>query len=505
MTNTLDVLGQRSAGVLLHVTSLPSPAGIGDLGPAAYAWVDMLMRHGITWWQVLPVGQIGAGNSPYQSPASIGCNTLLISLDRLKEDGLLSADDVAACELPPGDVDYPTVQQRKGAALALAWQNYQAGHGQAVQQEFEEFLHDKVAWIDEFALFMAIKESRHGASFFDWPADLRLRKPAAMGEARQEFAPALERIRFEQFLAYRQWMQLKQYANAHGVKIIGDLPIFVSGDSLDVWQNPEYFLLDANHRPTWIAGVPPDYFSPTGQLWGNPVYNWDVMRADGFAWWVGRLEVMLRLFDVVRLDHFRGFEAAWYVPAGAETAEAGHWEPGPGADLLSRLRGVIGSLPLIAEDLGLITPAVSELRDRFSLPGMRVLQFAFDGLPDNPFLPHNYVPNTVVYTGTHDNDTTVGWFASLTEEERHVVRERINADGTDIAWDMIKLAWGSVAELAVVPLQDVLMLDSSARMNRPGTMTGNWGWRYTPDQPVEAGLAALAEVTRLSNRWRVEA
>lgn len=495
------VVGRRSAGVLLHLSSLPSPHGIGDLGPAAYAWVDLLARTGQSWWQVLPVSATGAGDSPYQSLSSTGGNPLLISPELLVEDGLLQPADLAGQAFPAHEVDYDAVRRFKARVLEQAWARFHEVAASNLRTEFETFLQQNATWIDEYALFMAIKEARGGAAWFDWPNDLRMRDPSALALARRELAGPIARFRFEQFLAFRQWVRLKRYANEHGLRIIGDLPIFVSDDSLDVWLNPEQFLLDANHRPRFVAGVPPDYFSPTGQHWGNPLYDWEAMAKDGYAWWIRRLRGLLRYFDVVRLDHFRGFEAAWHIPAGAPTAQHGHWEPGPGDDLLGRLREALGDLRLIAEDLGQITPAVRAMRDRFGLPGMRVLQFAFDGDPQNPFLPHNYERNTVAYTGTHDNDTTVGWYRALAEPQRHIVRTYSRSDGRDIAWDLIHLAWSSVADLAVVPVQDLLMLDSSARMNRPNVALGNWRWRLASEQPVERALERLAGLTKMYNRW----
>lgn len=485
----------RSSGVLLHPTSLPGPFGIGDLGPQAHAWVDTLVRAKQRWWQILPLGPTGFGDSPYQCFSAFAGNPNLISPQLLQESGLLDAADIAGAGFSAERVDYGAVMAFKNKILGRAWENFQAGRSPNLRGDFDQFRRENAGWLDDFTLFIALKEAHGGRSWQQWPGPLKVREPAALRHARNTLADPIGRHSFRQFLFARQWTRLKRHANERGIRIIGDTPIFVAGDSADVWANPELFLLNERHEPTVVAGVPPDYFSATGQLWGNPLYNWPALKKSGYAWWVRRLREMLKQVDLIRLDHFRGFEAYWEVPAGMPTAEKGRWVTGPGGDLLETLRRELGELPLIAEDLGLITPEVEELRDQFELPGMRILQFAFDGERDNPYLPHNFVRNTVVYTGTHDNDTTRGWYQSVSEELRDRVRRYLGRDGRDIAWDFIRLAWSSVADYAVVPLQDLLNLGAEARMNIPGRGEGNWNWRLS-DGMVNAGvLDRLAELT----------
>jgi 4-alpha-glucanotransferase len=486
----------RSSGVLLHITSLPGPHGIGDLGPVARRWVDTLARAKQTWWQILPLGPAGAGDSPYQCYSAFAGNPMLISPELFGRDGLLTRGDLAGSErFPAGHVDFARVRKHKGGLLARAFERFAGGHGRGLRGEFEKFRRSHSGWLDDFALFMALREAQPGRSWTEWSRDLMLRKPTALKSARAELGEAVERQAFFQFLFYRQMADLKRYANAKGVRLIGDLPIFVSPDSSDVWASAHLFRLDRNRRPTHVAGVPPDYFSETGQRWGNPLYDWRAMAREGFAWWVDRFRATLETVDLVRIDHFRGFAAAWHVPADSPTAIKGRWVKAPGRELFAAARGALGSLPFIAEDLGLITPDVDALRRAFDLPGMRVLQFAFGGSPADQFLPHNYERNTVVYTGTHDNDTTVGWYRSLDEKTKRVVARYVPAGAKDIAGELTRHAWASVANLAVVPLQDVLGLDSRARMNTPGRATGNWGWRARPEMVGERKLDRLAELT----------
>ena len=416
MSTGADFLpGDRASGILLHVTSLPSPHGIGDLGPSAFDWVNRLARAGQSWWQALPLGPTGYGNSPYQPLSSFAGNVLLISPDHLIRDGLLRPGDLDSPTFPTDHVDFPAVMQFKHRLLERAWSNFEAGARPDLIPAFDRFRNDQAHWLDDYALFRALK-ARHGdVHYLEWPAALVQRDPEALDKARRELADAIGLSKFAQFLLFGQGARLKEYAKGRGVRFIGDLPFFVSPDSSDVWANPEYFQLDERGRPRFVAGVPPDYFSPQGQLWGNPVYDWNALRLEGYRWWVDRLRALLAHVDVVRLDHFRGFAAAWHVPAGSASAESGRWLPGPGTELFRATREALGRLPLIAEDLGVITPDVRRLREEFGLPGMKVLQFAFDGQPDNPFLPENFGADAVVYTGTHDNDTTRGWYESLPE------------------------------------------------------------------------------------------
>ncbi len=500
-----QVRPNRSAGVLLHPTSLPSPHGIGDLGPGAYAWIDALAQARQRWWQILPLGPTGYGDSPYQAFSAFAGNPLLVSPQYLREDGLLDQWDLEEARFPAGSVDYGPVIAFKNRLLVRAWENFQSGRGAALRPPFEAFVRNQAGWLEDYALFSALKDAHGGKSWHDWPSDARRREPNFLRQARTRLAGPVGMYQFRQFLFFRQWFALREYASHRNVRIIGDIPIFVSPDSADVWANPRLFLLDADRRPKVVAGVPPDYFSASGQLWGNPLYDWDAMRETRFAWWVARFRALMLQVDLVRLDHFRGFEAYWEVPAGRSNAIEGRWVRAPGKELLAAIRQELGKLPIIAEDLGLITREVEELRTSFGLPGMRVLQFAFAEKSANPFLPHNYEPNTVVYTGTHDNDTTWGWYRAASEYEKDHARRYLARDGSDIAWDFIRLAWSSVADYAIAPLQDVLNLGSEARMNFPGRPQGNWSWRFQPSQVNAWTLDRLADLTRLYGRDRAEA
>jgi 4-alpha-glucanotransferase len=492
----------RAAGILLHPTSLPGPHGIGDLGPAAQSWIDALARAKQTLWQVLPLGPTGYGDSPYQCFSAFAGNPYLLSPDFLVADGLLNRADLEHVPFPADHVDFGPVIEYKVQLLGRAWHRFQSGAGASLRPLFETYADQHAGWLDDYALFMALKDAHGGSSWLDWEPELVLREPAALERGRRELRDAIDRHRFVQFLFHRQWTDLKRYARRKGIYLIGDIPIFVSSDSADVWSNPELFQLDDDRRPLVVAGVPPDYFSATGQLWGNPLYNWEVLRQTGYEWWVARIRAMLEWVDLVRLDHFRGFESYWEIPAGMPTAQVGRWAPGPGAALLETLNNALGGLPLIAEDLGMITSEVEALREALQLPGMRILQFAFTGNPEDRFLPHNYERNTVVYTGTHDNDTTSGWFAALGEDEARFLRRYAPGVNGDPAWDMIRLAWSSVADYALTPLQDVLSLGSDARMNFPGRAAGNWGWRFTDELLTGAILDRLGELTETYGRAR---
>ncbi len=474
---------ERASGILLHPTSLPGPYGIGDLGPAAYRWVDWLADSGCKLWQVLPLGPTGYGDSPYQCFSAFAGNPYLISPDFLLRDGLLTQGDLA--DMPawePRRVDFGRIFEWKPALLEKAFRRFTADPGPA-RAKFDSFKAENAFWLGDYALFTAIKETYGGGSWDAWPADLRRRDPRALEEARRSLADVIERVAFLQFLFFEQWSQLKNYAAGRGLKIIGDIPIFVAYDSADAWSHPELFYLDEDGKPSVVAGVPPDYFSPTGQLWGNPLYRWDVHKASGYAWWLERVRFTLQAVDIVRIDHFRGFAGYWEIPGDAETAVNGRWVPGPGADFFNVMQSRLGDLPIIAEDLGEITPDVIELRDRFNLPGMKILQFAFSG-PDNPFLPHQFTRNSVVYTGTHDNDTTRGWFEKASEQEKDFARRYFQRDwsnGSDFAWHLIRTAWSSVSTFALAPMQDFLALGSEARFNYPSRLGGNWEWRMTAD------------------------
>jgi 4-alpha-glucanotransferase len=498
----------RGSGLLLHVTSLPSRYGIGDVGPGALGWIDRLAGAGQRWWQSLPLGPTGYGNSPYQPLSSFAGNALVASPDWLVEDGLLRASDCQPGAFPEGTVEYDTVIPFKHGLIEKAWANFQAGAHADLRVAYEQFLHNQAHWLKDYALFRALNAKFNGAYYLDWPKELVEREPAALDRAQRELADRVGLASFAQFVLFRQADRLKAHAHDKGVKLIGDLPFFVSPDSSDVWANPELFLLDAQRRPRFVAGVPPDYFSATGQLWGNPVYNWEVHRQSGYQWWICRLRALLTHVDVIRLDHFRGFVAAWHVPAGAATAQTGSWVPGPGAEFFNAVQRELGALPFgalpfIVEDLGLITSDVYALRDEFRLPGTRVLQFAFDGHADNPHLPDNYVSNSVVYTGTHDNPTTRGWYEDLPEDQRrNLWRYLKRAEGTarDAAPALMELAWSSKAALAMAPLQDLLNLGNEARMNVPGRIEGNWRWRSTEQMIADPAFESLRDLTKSSNR-----
>ena len=492
----------RASGLLLHVTSLPSPYGIGDLGASAFSWVDRLHEAGQRWWQALPLGPTGYGNSPYQPMSSFAGNALVISPAYLLSEGLIKAAD-SACSFAPGVVDYDAVIPFKHRLLETAWTNFQGGERKDLRAAYDAFCAQQEHWLADYALFRALKAKYGGAYYLDWPNQLVQRNPQALASARRELASPIGQACLAQFLLFRQADQLKQHAHAKGVRLIGDLPFFVSPDSSDVWANPEFFLLDEHLRPRFVAGVPPDYFSAQGQLWGNPVYNWDALRATGYRWAIDRLRALLAHVDVVRLDHFRGFAAAWHVPAGAPTAQSGQWVPGPGAGFFEAVNQDLGRLPFIVEDLGIITPDVQLLRDRFRLPGTRVLQFAFDGHSDNPYLPHNFVPNTVVYTGTHDNPPTREWYEELSADQRQNLWSYLRqapGESTEAAHALIQLAWSSMAALAVAPLQDLLNLGAEARMNIPGRPSGNWRWRWVEDPSALSAFAWLRELTESSKR-----
>lgn len=497
--------GYRASGVLLHITSLPSRFGIGDLGPAAFAWIDRLHEDGQSWWQALPLGPTGYGNSPYEPLSSFAGNGLLISPDFLLEEGLLQASD---CESPPFSataVDYSSVISFKHSLLDRLWSRFSVGARPDLRKDYEEFRQGQAHWLEDYALFRALK-ALHKAFYVEWPAELVQRAPAALAQARRQLATQIEQVCFAQFVLFEQWARLKSHAHARGIRLIGDLPFFVSPDSSDVWVNPELFLLDERRRPRFVAGVPPDYFSATGQLWGNPVYNWDAHRRTGYRWYIDRIRALLTQADVIRLDHFRAFSAAWHVPAGAPTAQAGQWVRGPGADFFRTVESELGSLPFVAEDLGEITPDVCVLRDQFHIPGTKVLQFAFDGNPENPHLPHRFDSNTVVYTGNHDNNTTRGWYENLPDYQQRQFWNYVNrpfGDSSEAAPTLLRMAWSSPAALAIAPLQDLLNLGEEARMNVPGQAKGNWRWRFTNDMLTRQAFSGLRELTKSSGRLAV--
>ena len=493
---------QRKSGILLHPTSLPGRYGVGSFNQAAYDWVDFLDKTRQTLWQVLPLGPTGYGDSPYQSFSSFAGNPYLISLEETVQMGLLDQGVLdQAPDFPRERVDFGAIYNWKLPVLRQAADAFATRATPDQQTEFAKFCADNTSWLDDFALFMALKDAHNGAAWNQWAMALRSRQPKALKVAVQMHAATVHAHKFNQWLFYRQWLRLKGYANALGIQIIGDIPIFVAMDSSDSWTNPQEFFLDDTFQPTVVAGVPPDYFSATGQLWGNPLYRWDAMKRSQYAWWLRRIKAALRLYDIVRIDHFRGFAGYWEVPAGEKTAEKGQWVPGPGADLFDVIKRELGDLPIIAEDLGEITPDVIAVRDQFGLPGMKILQFAFSADASDKFLPHNYQRNFVVYTGTHDNDTTRGWYQqSANDHERDHFRRYLRTDGHDPAWTLIDEAFRSVAYLALAPMQDLLDLDSAARMNLPGRADGNWTWRFVPEQITDYLATRLRETTTIYGR-----
>ena len=492
----------RSSGILLHVTSLLSPFVFVYVGASAFSWFVCLHDAGQGWWQALPLGPTGYGNSPYQSLSSFAGNGLLISPECLISDGLLNATDCAS-HFPSDLVDYDSVIPFKEKLLEKAWTRFISGDRSDLRPAYKEFCATQETWLEDYALFRALKNKFGGSYYLEWPEDLVQRKPAALAKARRVLANDIDRFRMEQFLLLRQADRLKEYGHAKGVSLIGDLPFFVSPDSSDVWANPELFLLDERRRPRFVAGVPPDYFSAEGQLWGNPVYNWDALRSTGYQWWIDRIRALLGHVDLIRLDHFRGFAAAWHVPATAKTAQSGEWVPGPGASFFQANQRELGRLPFIAEDLGIITADVAFLRDQFQTPGTRILQFAFDGQADNPYLPDNFISNTVAYTGTHDNPPTREWYEQLPDSQKETLwsyLKRRLMNSAEAAPALIELAWSSVAALTVAPLQDILDLGVGSRMNVPGRPGGNWRWRVTEEMLSAAAFEWLRELTLRSKR-----
>jgi 4-alpha-glucanotransferase len=503
----------RSSGILLHPTSLPGRYGIGDIGPEAFRFADFLKDAGQSIWQMLPIVPPSLGNAPYQSVSAFAGNPLLISLERLAENGLIDAAALAdPPRFPDFRTDYNAAAAFKMPLLLRSFRLFQQNADSAQRREFDDFCAANGWWLDNFAVYQAIKESRNGTGWTTWEDDLRRYDAAVLKEAGQRLSDRVTFHKYIQSLFFRQWFELKRHCNSSGIRLIGDMPVFAALDSADVWSQPGMFYLDDRGQPTAVAGVPPDYFSKDGQLWGNPLYRWDVMKADGYKWWINRLRLSLTLFDYVRIDHFRGFEKYWEVPAGEKTARNGAWKPGPGEDFFNAVRRELGKLPIIAEDLGYITPEVEALRLKFGLPGMRVLLFAFGGdLTRNTHLPHFHTPDSVVYTGTHDNTTAFGWFrgedlAATTEDveerkkETATALQYLGSDGKELNWDLIRCALESVGEMAIIPLQDVMGLGNEARMNIPGTVSGNWEWRFRWNMATEGMGSRLKELARITGR-----
>lgn len=481
------VLDKRRAGVVLHPTSLPA----GDIGADAHRWIDLAADAGVSVWQMLPLVPTHTDGSPYNGLSVHAADPRLIDLADLVERGWLAPHALAAGRLS---------DEQRALALRAAHAAFTRHAAVVERTAFVTYAEREAHWLDDYALFQALRGAHATRAWWEWPVPLRDREPNALTQARVRLADEVARVKFEQFVFARQWSALRAHAGARGVKLFGDMPIFVAHDSAEVWARREYFRLTPDGQPEVVAGVPPDYFSEHGQRWGNPLYDWERMRADGFRFWIARLTSEFTRFDFMRVDHFRGFEACWEIPATDSTAVNGRWVPAPGAALFDALRAQFGALPLVAEDLGLITPAVEQLRRRYGLPGMRVLQFAFDGGADNPYLPHNYEPDTVVYTGTHDNDTTIAWYESLTPAQQERMREYLGYPDEPMPWPLVRAAYASVARLAIVPMQDLLGLGRGHRMNTPGSTHGNWNWRFEWRQLDPAIIGKLNRLVEMYGR-----
>ncbi|EOS33375.1 MAG: 4-alpha-glucanotransferase [Lachnospiraceae bacterium] len=489
----------RKGGVLLPVSSIPSKYGIGTFSKQAYEFVDFLERAGQSFWQILPLGPTGYGDSPYQSFSTFAGNPYYIDLEELIKKGWLTKEECDACDFGSDDgyVDYEKIYLSRFRILKIAYERSNIKE----DKEFGEFKEDNAAWLEDYALYMAVKNSFHGISWIEWEEDIRLRKPEAMKAYKEKFADEIEFYQFQQFVFAVQWLALKAYANKKKISIIGDIPIYVAFDSADTWANPELFQLDESCTPTGVAGCPPDSFSATGQLWGNPLYKWEYHKETGYEWWMQRISYCYRLYDVVRIDHFRGFDEYYFIPYGDTTAEFGHWEKGPGYDIFKVMKEKIGKKPVIAEDLGFLTPSVISLVKKTGYPGMKILQFAFDSREESDYLPHNYSNNSVVYTGTHDNDTTMGWYGSLNRQDKAFAKRYLNIKAKkEIYWEFIRAALSSVADTAIIPVQDYLGLGSEARVNMPSTLGNNWKWRLRDGQLDDSLAERIREITKLYGR-----
>lgn len=494
---------ERSSGILFHPTSLPGKYGIGTLGKEAYAFIDFLKKSRQKLWQIFPLGPTGYGDSPYQSFSSFAGNPYLIDFDLLIEAHLLSEEDLRDVFFGDNEeyIDYGAIYNQKYPLLRKAYENFKSSDNHEMRENFEHFKRENASWLNDYSLYISLKNHFNGLPWNEWAHDIKNREHGAMEHYKNELADDIEYHNFIQFLFFKQWGDVKRYANENGIKIIGDIPIFVAADSSDAWANPEIFLFDEERKPVKVAGVPPDYFSATGQLWGNPLYNWQKLKETNYSWWVERVRANLSTCDIIRIDHFRGFEAYWAVPYGDDTAINGQWEPGPGIDLFNAIKSQLGELPIIAEDLGLMTQGVIDLREATGFPGMKILGFAFDSGEENDYLPHTYTKNCVVYTGTHDNDTLIGWFQKAKEEDRQFARDYLNSRSDDeIHWDAIRGAWSSVANMAISPVQDFLGLGSEARINTPGVAAGNWQWRLRHEVLTDELAERIAKLTRVYSR-----
>ena len=494
---------ERSSGILFHPTSLPGKYGIGTLGKEAYAFIDFLKKSRQKLWQIFPLGPTGYGDSPYQSFSSFAGNPYLIDFDLLIEAHLLSEEDLRDVFFGDNEeyIDYGAIYNQKYPLLRKAYENFKSSDNHEMRENLEHFKRENASWLNDYSLYISLKNHFNGLPWNEWAHDIKNKEHGAMEHYKNELADDIEYHNFIQFLFFKQWGDVKRYANENGIKIIGDIPIFVAADSSDAWANPEIFLFDEERKPVKVAGVPPDYFSATGQLWGNPLYNWQKLKETNYSWWVERVRANLSTCDIIRIDHFRGFEAYWAVPYGDDTAINGQWEPGPGIDLFNAIKSQLGELPIIAEDLGLMTQGVIDLREATGFPGMKILGFAFDSGEENDYLPHTYTKNCVVYTGTHDNDTLIGWFQKAKEEDRQFARDYLNSRSDDeIHWDAIRGAWSSVANMAISPVQDFLGLGSEARINTPGVAAGNWQWRLRHGVLTDELAERIAKLTRVYSR-----
>ncbi|MBW2475817.1 MAG: 4-alpha-glucanotransferase [Deltaproteobacteria bacterium] len=492
---------KRSSGLLLHPVSLPSKHGIGNLGGEAHRFIDFLNTAGQSFWQFLPLGPTGYGNSPYNALSAFAGNPLLIDLDLLVEVGDLNHADLNGLPLTTDAIDYTATHSFKTKLLAKAASTFKTKQVKGDRRDkFDQFCKTEKGWLADYCLFMSLRDHFDQRAWNAWPKLIKRRDSAALASSRNELSASLHRYSYEQFIFFEQWSNLKTYANVNGIQLFGDLPIFVAEDSVDVWSHQDLFQLDPNGNPQNRAGVPPDYFSETGQLWGNPLYRWDSHISQNFSWWTQRFQHQFRMLDLVRIDHFRGFQACWSIPAKEKTAVNGHWESAPGEALFDQLARIHPAPPIVAEDLGVITPEVVALRERFSFPGMKILQFAFDSGPDNPYLPHNYNEQCLVYTGTHDNNTTLAWWHELSAVRQEQISAYLGKSFPEIPWDLIRLAMSSVAALCIIPCQDILGLGAESRFNRPGQATGNWRWRLQPEALNNQLAAKLLEITKMFNR-----
>ena len=491
----------RASGILLPISSIPSSYGIGTFSKEAYEFVDFLEEAGQSYWQILPLGPTGYGDSPYQSFSTFAGNPYYIDLEKLIEDGILTKEQCEACDWGGSleYIDYEKIYRSRFKVLKIAFEN----SGIERNEDFRNFVESNAHWLEDYALYMAVKDSFEGVSWIEWDEDIRLRKDCALSSYKEKLKEEILFYEFQQYLFSIQWMKLKKYANDKGIKIIGDIPIYVAFDSADTWANPELFQFDENGLPTGVAGCPPDSFSATGQLWGNPLYRWDYHKETGFAWWVERIAYCFKLYDVVRIDHFRGFDEYYNIPYGDKTAEFGKWEKGPGFELFKVLKEKLGSRQVIAEDLGFLTPSVIKLVKKTGYPGMKILQFAFDSREESDYLPHNYTQNSVVYTGTHDNDTTVGWFRSIGRKDRSFAKRYLSIrSNKEVEWVFIRAALSSVSDTAVIPMQDYLGLGGEARINTPSTLGDNWKWRMTKDQATKELAQRIFGMCKLYGRIR---